>query len=230
MKPATGGVAVSAQGLTYAYRRRGEDDVRVLDGLDLTLRAGERLAVTGRSGAGKTTLLALLGGLERIQAGRLEVGDVDVSALDGDALAAYRGSTIGFVFQHFGLLGTLTALENIELATAVASFPRVERAERARSLLDAVGLSERARHLPSALSGGESQRVAIARALASSPRLILADEPTGNLDDESTAGVLDLLGSLADGHGCTLVVATHDEAVASRWDRRLSLERGALVP
>ncbi len=230
MKTATGGVAVSAQGLTYDYRRRGEDDVRVLDGLDLTLRAGERLAVTGRSGAGKTTLLALLGGLERMQAGRLEVGDIDVSALDGDALAAYRGSTIGFVFQHFGLLGTLTALENVELAMAVASLPRAERTERARSLLDAVGLSPRARHLPSALSGGESQRVAIARALANSPRLILADEPTGNLDDESTAIVLDLLGSLADGHGCTLVVATHDEAVASRWDRRLSLEHGALVP
>jgi ABC-type lipoprotein export system ATPase subunit len=230
VKPATGGVAVSAHGLTYDYRRRGEEDVRVLDGLDLTLRAGERLAVTGRSGAGKTTLLALLGGLERMQAGRLEVGDTDVSALDGDALAAYRGSTIGFVFQHFGLLGTLTALENVELAMAVASLPRAERTERARSLLDAVGLSGRARHLPSALSGGESQRVAIARALANSPRLILADEPTGNLDDESTAIVLDLLGSLADGHGCTLVVATHDEAVASRWDRRLSLERGALVP
>jgi ABC-type lipoprotein export system ATPase subunit len=228
--PATGGVAVSAQGLTYDYRRRGEDDVRVLDGLDLTLRAGERLAVTGRSGAGKTTLLALLGGLERMQAGRLEVGDTDVSALDGDALAAYRGSTIGFVFQHFGLLGTLTALENVELAMAVASLPRAERTDRARSLLDAVGLSARARHLPSALSGGESQRVAIARALANSPRLILADEPTGNLDDESTAIVLDLLGSLADGNGCTLVVATHDEAVASRWDRRLSLRHGALVP
>jgi ABC-type lipoprotein export system ATPase subunit len=230
VKPATGGVAVSAQGLTYDYQRRGEEDVRVLDGLDLTLRAGERLAVTGRSGAGKTTLLALLGGLERMQDGRLEVGDVDVSALDGDALAAYRGSTIGFVFQHFGLLGTLTALENVELAMAVASLPRAERTERARALLDAVGLGPRARHLPSALSGGESQRVAIARALANSPRLILADEPTGNLDDESTAVVLDLLGSLADGHGCTLVVATHDEAVASRWDRRLSLERGALVP
>ncbi len=229
MIEATGGVAVSAHGLTYDYRRRGEDDVRVLDGLDLDLRAGERLAVTGRSGAGKTTLLALLGGLERMQVGQLEVGDADVTALDGDALAAYRGSTIGFVFQHFGLLGTLTALENVELAMAVASIPRAERTERARSLLDAVGLGPRARHLPSALSGGESQRVAIARALANSPRLILADEPTGNLDEESTAIVLDLLGSLADGHGCTLVVATHDEAVASRWDRRLSLEHGALV-
>jgi ABC-type lipoprotein export system ATPase subunit len=224
-----GGVAVAAHGLTYRYRRPGDEDVRVLDGLDLELQAGERLAVTGRSGAGKTTLLALLGGLERIQSGRLEVGDVDVSALDGDALAAYRGTTVGFVFQHFGLLGTLTALENVELAMAVASLPRAERTARARSLLEAVGLAARAKHLPAALSGGESQRVAIARALANSPRLILADEPTGNLDDESTAAVLELLGSLADGHGCTLVVATHDEAVASHWDRRLALAEGMLV-
>ncbi len=123
-----GGVAVAAHDLTYCYRRPGDDDVRVLDGLELDLRAGERLAVTGRSGAGKSTFLALLGGLERIQSGRLEVGDLDVSALDGDALAAYRGTTVGFVFQHFGLLGTLTGLENVELAMAVASIPRSERA------------------------------------------------------------------------------------------------------
>ena len=226
----TGGVAVAAHDLTYRYRRPGDDDVCVLDGLELELRAGERLAVTGRSGVGKSTLLALLGGLERIQSGRLEVGGLDVSVLDGDALAAYRGSTVGFVFQHFGLLGTLTALENVELAMAVASMPRSERTERARALLSAVGLGDRARHLPAALSGGESQRVAIARALANSPRLILADEPTGNLDDESTAAVLDLLASIADGHGCTLVVATHDEAVASCWDRRLVLADGVLVP
>ncbi len=224
------GVAVSVHALTYDYHRRGEEDVRVLEGLDLELAAGERLAVTGRSGAGKSTLLALLGGLEQLQTGRLQVGDVDVAALDGDALAAFRGSTVGFVFQHFGLLGTLTAQENVELAMAVASLPRARRAERAVALLEAVGLGDRARHLPSALSGGESQRVAIARALANSPRLILADEPTGNLDDESTHVVLDLLASLADGHGCTLVVATHDETVASHWDRRLSLEHGALQP
>lgn len=228
--PPLGGVAVSAHGITYDYRRHGEDDVRVLDDLELELAAGERLAVTGRSGAGKSTLLALLGGLEQPQTGRLQVGDVDLAQLGGDALAAFRGSTIGFVFQHFGLLGTLTAQENVELAMAVASLPRVARTKRARELLEAVGLGGRARHLPSALSGGESQRVAIARALANSPRLILADEPTGNLDDESTEVVLDLLGSLADGHGCTLVVATHDAKVASRWDRRLDLEQGALRP
>jgi putative ABC transport system ATP-binding protein len=228
MRAESRGVAVSARDLTYEYRRRGEDAVRVLAGLDLEMRAGERIAVTGRSGAGKTTLLALLGGLERLPAGRLQVGGADVSDLDSDALARYRGTTIGFVFQHFGLLGTLTAQENVELAMAVASVPRAQRAARARELLDAVGLGNRANHLPSALSGGESQRVAIARALANAPRLILADEPTGNLDDESTAAVLDLLGSLADGHGCSLVVATHDEAVASRWDRRLNLRSGTL--
>ncbi len=222
------GVAVSARGLAHRYRRRGDADVRVLEDLDLELHAGERIAITGRSGAGKSTLLALLGGLERLQAGELRVGDVDVAGLDGDALSRFRGQTVGFVFQHFGLLGTLTAQENIELAMAVASLPRSQRIERARSLLDAVGLSARAGHLPSALSGGESQRVAIARALANVPRLIIADEPTGNLDDESTETILDVLGSLADGHGCSLVVATHDEAVASRWDRRLKLEAGRL--
>ncbi len=228
MATARDGVAVSAHQLGYVYQRRDEGDVQVLEGLDLELEAGERVAITGRSGAGKSTLLALLGGLEQLQAGTLDVGGVDVAALNGDALAAFRGSTVGFVFQHFGLLGTLTAQENVELAMAVASHARTERADRARLLLEAVGLGARAGHLPSALSGGESQRVAIARALANSPRLILADEPTGNLDDESTSGVLDLLGSLADGRGCTLVVATHDEMVASRWDRRLRLEDGGL--
>ena len=224
------GVAIEARALTHAYPGHGDDDVVVLECVDLTLAAGERIAITGRSGAGKTTLLALLGGLERLQHGSLRVGIDDLSALDGDSLAAYRRETVGFVFQHFGLLGSLTALENVELAMAVASTPRRRRPARARELLDAVGLSARADHLPSALSGGESQRVAIARALANAPRLLLADEPTGNLDDESSARVLDLLAASADGHGCTLVVATHDELVAGRWDRRLVLDRGVLAP
>jgi len=224
------GVAIEARALTHGYHRSGHTDVVVLEDVDLVLEAGERVAISGRSGAGKTTLLALLGGLERPQRGSLRVGDDDLSTLDGDALAAYRRKTVGFVFQHFGLLGSLTALENVELAMAVASTPRRRRSTRARALLDAVGLSDRADHLPSALSGGESQRVAIARALANAPRLLLADEPTGNLDDESSALVLDLLAASADGHGCTLVVATHDETVAGRWDRRLVLDRGTLGP
>ncbi len=223
------GVTIDARGVTHTYRQRGEPDVVVLEAVDLTLAAGERIAITGRSGAGKTTLLALLGGLERLQRGSLRVGTDDLSVLGGDALAAYRRDTVGFVFQHFGLLGSLTALENVELAMAVTSTSRRKRSARARDLLDAVGLSARAGHLPSALSGGESQRVAIARALANAPRLLLADEPTGNLDDESSARVLDLLAASADGHGCTLVVATHDELVARRLDRRLLLDRGVLV-
>ena len=222
------GVPIEARGLTHGYHRNGRQDVVVLDSVDLELEAGQRIAITGRSGAGKTTLLALLGGLERLQQGSLRVGGDDLSTLDGDALAAYRRTTVGFVFQHFGLLGSLTALENVELAMAVASLPRRQRSNRARELLDAVGIASRADHLPSALSGGESQRAAIARALANSPRLLLADEPTGNLDDESSALVLDLLAASADGHGCTLVVATHDRAVAARWDRTLVLDRGVL--
>ncbi len=228
--PSASGVAIAARALHHGYQRAGGTDVVVLESLDLDIAAGERIALTGRSGAGKTTLLALLGGLEGLQQGSVRVGSADLATLDGDSLADYRRSTVGFVFQHFGLLGSLTALENVELAMAVASVPRRERARRARSLLEAVGLAARADHLPSALSGGESQRVAIARALANSPRLLLADEPTGNLDDESSALVLDLLAASADGHGCTLVVATHDRNVAARWDRTLVLDRGGLRP
>lgn len=228
IRPDVTGVAIDASGLGHGYHRNGRPDVVVLDSVDLELVAGERVAITGRSGAGKTTLLALLGGLERIQQGSVRVGSDDLSELDGDALAAYRRNTVGFVFQHFGLLGSLTALENIELAMAVASVSRRQRSTRAHELLDAVGLAARADHLPSALSGGESQRVAIARALANSPRLLLADEPSGNLDDESTELVLDLLAASADGHGCTLIVATHDHAVAARWDRTLPLDHGVL--
>lgn len=222
------GVAIEARAVTHGYVRSDGSGVAVLEALDLDLAAGERVAITGRSGAGKTTLLALLGGLERIQHGSVCVGSDDLSELDGDALASYRRNTVGFVFQHFGLLGSLTALENVELAMAVASVPRRRRSIRGRELLDAVGLADRADHLPSALSGGESQRVAIARALANSPQLLLADEPTGNLDDESSARVLDLLAESADGHGCTLMVATHDRAVAARWDRTVVLDRRAL--
>ncbi len=222
------GVTIAARGLTHGYQRPGQPGILVLDCVDVGLHAGERVAVTGRSGAGKTTLLALLGGLEPLQQGSLRVGDDDLAKLDGDALAEYRRATVGFVFQHFGLLGSLTALENVQLAMAVAGVPRRQSAERARELLDAVGLAARADHLPSALSGGESQRVAIARAVANEPQLLLADEPTGNLDDESSALVLDLLEGSADGQGCTLVVATHDQTVAARWDRTLVLESGGL--
>jgi ABC-type lipoprotein export system ATPase subunit len=220
-------VGIEVRGLRHEYRLDGQP-LRVLDDLDWSVDAGELIAVTGRSGSGKTTLLSILGGLERLQSGSVRVGETDLASLTGNALADYRRTTVGFVFQDFGLLGSLTALENIELALTFAAVRGASRTRRARELLDSVGLADRANHRPVALSGGESQRVAIARALANRPRLVLADEPTGNLDDDSAARVLDLLTALPDDHACTLVVVTHNASVAARADRVLRLDQGRL--
>ncbi len=201
----------------------------MLDGLDLTVAPGERVAIVGRSGVGKSTLLGLLGGLEPPSDGSVRVGDVDVGTLRGDALAEYRRTTVGFVFQHFGLLDSLDARDNVEVAMSVGGMRPRERRARADELLADVGLAERARHHPGELSGGERQRVAIARAIANSPRLVLADEPSGNLDSESTRRVLDLLDALADERGFTFVVATHDPAVTERVTRVLHLRDGLVT-
>jgi putative ABC transport system ATP-binding protein len=224
-----GGVGIRVRGLSHTYAAP-EGPIGVLDDLDLDVEAGEMVAVTGPSGAGKTTLLSVLGGLERPQRGSVVVGDVDLSTLAGDGLAAYRRQTVGFVFQDFGLLGAMTARENVELALTFAGMSPRARARRAAALLEAVGLSHRSRHRPMALSGGESQRVAIARALANEPSLVLADEPTGNLDGDATNSVLALLRSLPEHYGITVIVVTHNEVVASRADRRLALQGRALVP
>jgi putative ABC transport system ATP-binding protein len=223
------GLGVAVQGLTHAY---GDDGNRlvVLDHLDLMLQPGDHLAVTGRSGAGKSTLLAVLGGLERPQTGTVVVGGIDLARLDGDDLASYRRDLVGFVFQNYGLLGNLTALENIELAMTFTGVRGARRRERARALLDAVDVGDRAHHRPRALSGGEAQRVAIARALANRPHLVLADEPTGNLDDDNSERVLNLLSALPSEFGCTLVVVTHNHTVAARAKRRCVLEHGRLEP
>jgi ABC-type lipoprotein export system ATPase subunit len=219
------GAAVRARGIGHRYPGTPEPVV-VLDGVDLDIAAGEHVALEGPSGSGKTTLLCLLGGLEALQQGELEVGGEAVSGLRGAALAGYRRTTIGFVFQHFGLLDALTAQENVELALSLSGMPRRRRADRSAELLARVGLGPRAQHRPAALSGGERQRVAIARALAGEPRLLLADEPTGNLDVAASAGVLDLLDEVRRDSGCTLVVVTHDPVVASRAGRRLRLDHG----
>ncbi|HEY2668508.1 MAG TPA: ABC transporter ATP-binding protein [Actinomycetota bacterium] len=200
----------------------------VLDGLDLDVPAGGYVALVGASGAGKTTLLALLGGLERVQSGTLTVGQHDIAALTGDALAAYRRLTVGFVFQHFGLLDALTAVENVELAAVLAGERPSKRRARARALLGAVGMTPRASHRPGALSGGERQRVAIARALVNAPRLVLADEPTGNLDEDTSVEVLRLLESLQEERGCTLLVVTHDRAIARRAEHVVTLDHGRI--
>ncbi|HXM59170.1 MAG TPA: ABC transporter ATP-binding protein [Candidatus Dormibacteraeota bacterium] len=217
------GAEVRLRGVGHRYRT-----VNVLDGLDLDVPAGGYLALMGASGAGKSTALALIGGLERPQRGSVVVGGQELAELAGDALAEFRRRTIGFVFQHFGLLDTLTALENVELAMALDGIGRTERRARARDLLDAVRLSGRSDHRPAALSGGERQRVAIARALANRPRLILADEPTGNLDLPAARAVLDLLAALRAERGCTLLVVTHNPEVAGRADAACELAGGRL--
>ncbi len=217
------GVPISVRDVSMRYSTRG-GTVEVLSAFDLTVDASERVAIMGPSGAGKTTLLALIGGLEAIQQGRILVGDIDLAGLHGDALAAYRHQTVGFVFQHFGLLGNLSARENIELAMSFGGRSGRDRRARAQQLLEAVGIAHRADHRPAELSGGESQRVALARALANEPRLLLADEPTGNLDGETAERVLELLDRTAAESGATLLTVTHDPAVARRFDRIVQLE------
>jgi predicted ABC-type transport system involved in lysophospholipase L1 biosynthesis ATPase subunit len=223
------GVAVRAQSLRHSYRT-AEGQLTVLDDVDLDVPEAGYAAVTGPSGAGKTTLLAVLGGLERPQAGRVEIGDVDLSGLTGDGLAAYRRTTVGFVFQHFGLLDTLSAAENVELACSLAGTPAATRRARAAALLGAVGLAARTDHRPGSLSGGERQRVALARAVANSPQLLLADEPTGNLDDDAARTVIELLEQTRERYGCTLVIVTHNAALAARASQRLALRAGRFVP
>ncbi len=223
------GVAITLRGLIHTYRT-SDGPLTVLGGLDLDVPEGGYTAITGPSGAGKTTLLSLLGGLEKPQHGRIEVGGQDLTELSGDGLAAYRRATVGFVFQHFGLLETLTAAQNVELAGTLAGATPSFRRARALDLLAAVGLSERAGHRPSRLSGGERQRVAIARALVNSPQLLLADEPTGNLDDDASAMVIELLEAVRREHGCTLALVTHNRELAARAEQRVALDRGQPVP
>lgn len=213
-----------------SMRYPGETEpLTVLRHVSLAVHPGSRAAIMGHSGAGKSTLLALIGGLEVVQDGAVVVGGHDVSRLRGDDLARYRRETVGFVFQHFGLLGTLTAVENIELAMTFGTGARAARRARARELLDAVGLADRSSHRPSQLSGGEAQRVALARALANEPALILADEPTGNLDGTTAALVLDLFDRIVAERGVTLLTVTHDPAVALRSERVIELRRGEVV-
>lgn len=221
------GPALRAVGLSRAY---GEDErlVWAVDGVDLEVPAGQTLAVTGPSGCGKSTLLQLLGGLDRPTEGEVWLGGQRIDQLGERALARLRRRAVGFVFQDFQLMDELTAAENVELpALLVGASPRAARL-RATELLDRVGLAERARHLSSELSGGQRQRVAIARALVNKPLVVLADEPTGNLDSAATLDILRLFDELRAG-GQTLVMVTHDERVAATADRVVSLRDGMLA-
>jgi len=205
--------------------QRGPTTVRALDGVDLELEAGEFVALEGPSGSGKTTLLQLLGALDRPSAGDIVFEDRDLAALRDRQLAELRLRSFGFVFQQFNLIPTLTAVENVQVKLAPVGGGR----ERALQLLDEVGLAGRADHLPGHLSGGEQQRVAIARALSVEPRVVLADEPTGNLDTATGREIIDLLSGLAAEHGSTVIVATHDTDLAGRAPRRLAMRDGRLA-
>ncbi len=217
--------AVRTTGLTHRLPSGGRT-LTILDRVDLAIEAGEFVAVLGPSGSGKSTLLALIAGLDRPTEGHIEVLGHAVSALDEDALALFRRRHVGFVFQSFQLLSNLTALENVLLPLELAGTREAEG--RARELLEAVGLGERTHHYPSQLSGGEQQRVAIARAFAARPPLLLADEPTGNLDGATGARIIDVLLELREREGTTLVLVTHDPALASRADRQIRLRDGRL--
>jgi len=229
MSDATGGEAVVvARDLHRSFEGTEERDIRVLRGLDLELRAGESLAIVGPSGSGKSTLLHLLGGLDRPTAGSVELYGRPLEKLDDDELAHHRNRIVGFVFQFHHLLRDFTARENVMIPQLVAGVPRDRARGRAADLLEQVQLSARAGHRPSRLSGGEQQRVAVARALANEPPLVLADEPSGNLDFEASARLHDMLFDLVERHGTAMVVVTHNQTLAARADRILRLDEGRL--
>ena len=205
----------------------GGQPLTILHPLDLDVADGRCLAIIGPSGSGKSTLLGLIAGLDSASSGTISIGGTDITRLDEDALARLRGEKIGFVFQFFHLVPSLTAKENIQVPMEIAG--RRDAAERAQALLDEVGLHDRGHHYPSQLSGGEQQRIAIARALANDPPLILADEPTGNLDSSNGRHVLDLLLQVRRARAVTLVMVTHDPNVAAVADDRLVLRDGRPV-
>ena len=224
---APGGVVLRASGVVRRFRE-GSTTLEVLTGLDLDVRAGERLGIIGASGSGKTTLLQILGGLDRPDAGRVEIDGRDLHALAETERGILRNRTIGFVYQFHHLLAEFSALENVAMPLLVRRMRATDAAQQAMALLRRVGLEARARHRPHQLSGGERQRAAVARALVTSPRLVLADEPTGNLDGRNAEQVFALLLELNRELGTSLVVVTHDLKLAARMDRVLEFESGKL--
>src|SRR3954470_5429678 len=219
---------VSARGLSQSYGSPPHL-VHALREVSFEVAPGEMVAVVGRSGSGKTTLLNLLGGLDRPDQGTVRVDGVEVTALDDAGLSRLRRETVSYVFQTFGLLPALTAAENVGVPLRLRRTPVPEREERAALLLDLVGLADHARQRPGELSGGQQQRVAIARALAASPRLLIADEPTGQLDAETGLAVMALLRGIVESEGVTVLVSTHDPIMIALADRVINISDGQLV-
>jgi putative ABC transport system ATP-binding protein len=222
------GVGVKVAGLTKSYRTSAEE-VRALKGIDWQINAGEAIALMGPSGCGKTTLLNILGGVDHASAGEIVVGGDNLAALGERDLERYRLLKIGFVFQFFNLIPTLTAFENLELPMLIAGTPPAERERRCEGLLGTVGLAEKIHKRPEELSGGEQQRVAVALALANDPALILADEPTGNLDSENTASISALFVSLAERYGKTVIMASHDPKAVEQFKKIFHMRDGRFV-
>ena len=218
---------VTIRNLSKIYRQ-GEIDVTALNNISLDIAAAEFLALMGPSGSGKSTLLHIIAGVDRPTSGECRVQDVDVTRLNESELADWRNQNVGFIFQTFNLIPVLTAAENVELPLLLTQLNRAQRRRQVATALDLVGLSDRAKHLPRQLSGGQEQRVAIARALVTDPKLIVADEPTGNLDSHSANEVLGVLQSLRQDAGKTIIMVTHDPKAAAFGTRQIHLEKGEL--
>jgi putative ABC transport system ATP-binding protein len=228
------GVAVAAEAIVEARKvrkvySRGKSDLDVLQDLDLTIRQGAFEALMGPSGSGKSTLLNLIAGLDRPTSGSLRVAGVDLGSLPEKRRAQWRAANIGFIFQTYNMMPVLTALENVELPLLLTSLPAKERRQRARTALTVVGLEQRTQHYPRELSGGQEQRVAIARAIVTDPPLIVADEPTGDLDRKSADDILTLLERLNREFAKTIIMVTHDPAAAERAKKVHHLDKGALM-
>lgn len=219
---------IECRGLTREYRK-GENLIRPLDGLDLDVEAGEFLALMGPSGSGKTTLLNLIAGIDSPTRGTLRIGGVDIGGLSRGKLASWRSEHIGYVFQLYNLVPVLTAFENIELPLLLHPLSRSERRNRVHQALERVHIADRHDHFPRQLSGGQEQRVAIARAIVTDPTILVADEPTGDLDKPSANAIMDLLASLNEDTGKTIIMVTHDPHTAEYAKRTLHLEKGKLA-
>jgi lipoprotein-releasing system ATP-binding protein len=219
---------LDVSGLVKSYAAPG-GALSVIRGADLSIARGEMVAITGASGVGKSTLLHVLGGLDRFDAGTITIDGAALDRMSDDERVRFRNAHVGFVFQFHHLLPEFTAVENVEMPLFIAGRPAAERRERAAMLLDRVGLAERAEHRPGALSGGEQQRVAVARALACRPTLLLADEPTGNLDEATAAELLQLIRDMHREYGLTSVIVTHNSSLAAACDRIVRLEGGRLA-
>ncbi len=220
---------IECRGLTRVFRK-GEEEIRPVDGLDLDVERGAYTALMGPSGSGKTTLLNLIAGIDVPTGGALRVNGADIVSLSRDALARWRSETVGYIFQLYNLVPVLTAYENVELPLLLFPLARAERHRRVALALELVGIADRHDHFPRQLSGGQEQRVAIARAIVADPPLLVADEPTGDLDGTSAAQILDLLGRLNRDLGKTIVMVTHDPRAAARAGSVVRLEKGRIAP